>query len=868
MENLTKVLNGQNENFILPFLWIRGESRETYRKMINVIHSANIKAFCVEARPHDKFCEKEWFDDLNAIIEEAKKLDMRVWILDDKKFPTGYANGEVLNAPLSLRRQSVFCVEIPHKGNKLKANLKKFMKIRKNLLYKLSDRFNKNKIKQNRFKDDRIISLAAISEKGKNIVDLTAKIKKNNINEILQNNDCKVYLTFATRNAGARRAYINMLEKDSCKILLDAVYEKHYEKLKDEFGKTIAGFFSDEPELGNGLLYKGIAPGDKWDYAWSGSLEKLLSERFGKDYAAYLPLLWENGYDENLTAKIRFEYMNAVTDLVSESFTKQVGAWCKEHGVEHIGHVIEDNGTHSKTGAGLGHYFKAVKNDDMAGIDIVLNQITPYNQNLNFEGKFGFLGKVNGKFFHYALAKLASSAAALDKNKNNRAMCELFGAYGWSEGIRLEKYLTDHCLVRGINRFVPHAFTCRDYPDKDCPPHFYAMGNDPQFKYFGKLMQYTNRLCELFEGCKNTAARAGVYYNAESEWSGAAMALEAVSKVLFESQKDFFFLPLSVFEENNPDVKINKLLTVNGHDFETIIVPQCRYIPRELLQSLQLFKEKGGEVLFINYLPSFDCGGNKIDIDFPVVKLEDLASHLQNKESPFAKIVPADKSIRLMQLKNTDGNEILFCFNEGKTAYDGEIKLAKSTNACEYDAFENQIYVCGNNTNDGVLQIELKLLPQESKVYILSGEKLTDNIKLQPFKNKTALKRFKISACKSIEYPNFKFAKNAEVPESYHLTAPSFSGFVAYETVFDNKHKQAFIEIEDVHEAVELFINGKSAGQKLAAPFVFNISPLLKAGENTLRAEVATTLERENSKKPATVLSKTGICGNINLSVE
>lgn len=50
-------------------------------------------------------------------------------------------------------------------------------------------------------------------------------------------------------------------------------------------------------------------------------------------------------------------------------------------------------------------------------------------------------------------------------------MCEIFGAYGWGEGVSLMKWLTDHMLVRGINEFVPHAFSPA-FPDEDCPPHF------------------------------------------------------------------------------------------------------------------------------------------------------------------------------------------------------------------------------------------------------------------------------------------------------------------------------------------------------------------------------------------------------------
>ena len=46
-----------------------------------------------------------------------------------------------------------------------------------------------------------------------------------------------------------------MMSAASCRKLIDAVYEPHWAHYKKEFGKTIAGFFSDEPEIGNGHLY-------------------------------------------------------------------------------------------------------------------------------------------------------------------------------------------------------------------------------------------------------------------------------------------------------------------------------------------------------------------------------------------------------------------------------------------------------------------------------------------------------------------------------------------------------------------------------------------------------------------------------------
>ena len=92
-ETLNKILNGAQDNHILPFFWQHGESEETLRKYARVIHDANIGALCVESRPHPDLCGPTWWQDMDAIIDESKKLGMKVWILDDAHFPTGYAIG-------------------------------------------------------------------------------------------------------------------------------------------------------------------------------------------------------------------------------------------------------------------------------------------------------------------------------------------------------------------------------------------------------------------------------------------------------------------------------------------------------------------------------------------------------------------------------------------------------------------------------------------------------------------------------------------------------------------------------------------------------------------------------------------------------
>ena len=91
--NLQNNLNNNTPNYTAPFLWLHGESREALLNEIKHIYECGIHAVCLESRTHEQFCEQKWYDDIKFIFDECKKLNMRVWILDDKHFPTGYSNG-------------------------------------------------------------------------------------------------------------------------------------------------------------------------------------------------------------------------------------------------------------------------------------------------------------------------------------------------------------------------------------------------------------------------------------------------------------------------------------------------------------------------------------------------------------------------------------------------------------------------------------------------------------------------------------------------------------------------------------------------------------------------------------------------------
>ena len=104
------------ENYIFPFLWMRGEGEADIRREMEKIHQANIGAVCVEARPHPDFAGERWWHDMDIVLDEGKKRGMKVWILDDAHFPTGQANGLIPAKYPELARRYVFTQHVDVTG--------------------------------------------------------------------------------------------------------------------------------------------------------------------------------------------------------------------------------------------------------------------------------------------------------------------------------------------------------------------------------------------------------------------------------------------------------------------------------------------------------------------------------------------------------------------------------------------------------------------------------------------------------------------------------------------------------------------------------------------------------------------------------
>lgn len=653
------------------------------------------------------------------------------------------------------------------------------------------------------------------------------------------------------------------------RYFIDQIYEPHYAHYKDDFGKTFAGFFSDEPEIGSfGGEYGHDANIGKFNMKmpWSQTLHERLKELWGSEFAENLMALWttpDRNSNENKSGLCRMQFADIAARLYGENFCEQIGDWCRQHGVEYIGHVIEDGGMHAHMGIGAGHYFHALWGQDMAGIDVVLQQIRPGLDDCKFHSVGGNLG-YHGELYHYALAKLAASLAHMDSKKKGRALCEVFGAYGWAEGLKLMKWLLDHMLVNGINYFVPHAFSMKDFPDPDCPPHFYARGMNPQFPYFKNLMEYCNRVSHLISNGVHIPAVA-VVYPAEQEWAGEYLPVEAIGKQLLRNQIDYEILPTDVLLTMTV---VEGKLKWENEQVPVLILSGSRCITKMLADWLCKAAEKGLKIVVVGQKPlAMDNNGilrewtSQIKDNLTICEQEDLADILYSFGVDEIKTKKYEPWLRYYHYKHQNGEFWLFmnqseteeintslCFEDGMM---DSHKMDKEC-ICWYQAWENTVEPCEWDENN---DLSLQLVPGEMKVLYMGdctpyAKILAEKQEIMKLKKATDLQTGKIEITPAAwklwikETGTEKYVlQEREKTGDFCRKHPYFCGVMRYETtVFLPKVKSCELNLGEVYETAHVLVNEKEAGVRVALPYSFEIGKLLHEGENRILVEVANTL--------------------------
>lgn len=485
------------------------------------------------------------------------------------------------------------------------------------------------------------------------------------------------------------------------------VYKKHFQH---EFGKTIKGVFTDEPQIHVSSL------------AWSIEIKDAFKKINEYDYLEKLPLLFAEENNEE-AKKYRYDYYKTVRYLFTENYTKRVSEWCEKNNLIFTGHFAGEEGLVIQTASNTGvmpHY----EYMDLPGIDSLGNRL---NAPL--------------------LMKQVQSVAAQWNRK--RILSETFACTGNGVSFQELKRIWGYHLSFGVNYpCMSISMTSlggirkRDYP-------VFISNQQPwekYFHYFSKWVENSGKLTVL------------------GEYKADVLVISSINSALYERIFSLqqrivssnyrkvieMLLNLQIAYDIGDELLIEKygqikngLFTINKGSYSIVILPEQTGISNRTLQLLEEFRFQGGTIIQIERFPEYLDG---VKSEVPQKKLSKIVSTvLQEREGILEKYWLANQIERYVHIVdhygktipnlivkvNYDKDDLLFSvFNRSNNNIDGFIKI---------------------NSNGSIFEIDIMYNHQTSKTLFLNEKDTIGKLSIKPGE----LKFYKFSQNKQIKLSTF-----------------------------------------------------------------------------------------------------------------
>ncbi len=220
--------------------------------------------------------------------------------------------------------------------------------------------------------------------------------------------------------------YVDTLNIEATRAFIREIYEKYYAR----FGKRLAGFFTDEPQVKRGYV------------PWSHTLPAAYEAAYGEKLLPLLPQLF---YEYGAYKTTRLRFWKLISDLFSENYFRPLYEWCDARGLKFTGHLIyeEDYRFIPTSGAIMPHYAYF----HIPGIDCL------------------------GKEMVMPMAALGVGSVAHQLGKK-QVLTESFGCAGHNIGLARMKGILQSQAVRGVTLLCQHlaGYSIRGLRKRDHPP--------------------------------------------------------------------------------------------------------------------------------------------------------------------------------------------------------------------------------------------------------------------------------------------------------------------------------------------------------------------------------------------------------------
>ena len=340
--------------------------------------------------------------------------------------------------------------------------------------------------------------------------------------------------------------FADMLNGETVNRFIDLTHQRYFQRLGEEFGKTIRWIFTDEVVAG-----------------WTPKMPEAFQMEYGADLLELLPALQDPAHPDHIQVSVDLHRLKL--KLFSAAFEEPISNWCRDHG---IAYAAEKPSLR----------FSQLNFQDIPGCEPghvkaggVLDLLQP-----SLRG--------NAK---------ATASAAYFYGKDG-ALDECYHSLGWSATLEDIRWMADAQLLLGIRYLVPHGFfySTHNLRKHDAPPSLFFQ--EPFWPLFKHLSNRVEHIGQVFEHTYINAQLAVVDPTAGLPTPGDRSAYERLMHTLMGAHLDFHIVDTDLLASGQ---LAHGQVTIKDVTFQVVLMPPMQYTEPALTDWLEQFVQNGGQVV-------------------------------------------------------------------------------------------------------------------------------------------------------------------------------------------------------------------------------------------------------------------------------
>jgi len=654
-----------------PFMvWNWKVTKPEIDRMIMDFKDAGCGAVIIHPRPGliTEYMSDDWYSLYRYAVDKGKEVGMTIWIYDENSYPSGFAGGHV-----------------PHD---------------------MPESYNQGAglalTKAETLPDDMSNCFICLKKDGDKWIDITQTVSsyKNSKGEYYIYS--KTYYGKSDWYGGY--SYVDLLMKGVTDRFISTTMKGYEQTLKDEFGKSVLGVFSDEPNISISRALR-----------WTPDLFTTFKEQWGYDLKPLLPLLSE---ETGNWKQVRHNYQSTLLQMFIDRWSKPWSEYCLSHNLKWTGHYWEHGWPDMSEGPDNMAMYAW---HQMPGIDMLFNQFNETSPKAQF-------GNVR------SVKELRSVANQMGYD---RTLSETYGGGGWDETFKDFKRLGDWEYVLGVNFMNQHLahMTLSGARKYDYPPVFTYVS--PWWSNYKTINDYFGRLSMLMS--------IGVQKNNililepnSTIWSYASnlgnsprlneigVTFQKFITTLEKDQVEYDLGSENIIKDHGSVLKGR--FVIGKASYSTVVLPpMMETLNKPTVDLLRQFVVQGGKLLCFSAPDRVEGVENKslgeLLAKKSAVKLTELSEPVINKyfRSSDCKIDFKNGDLYHQRRQMTDGEMITLVNSSMDEATEGSLVVRGKT-LLQLDAQTGKVYTYPSVWEAGKLTVSFKVEPAESVIfYVLNA---------------------------------------------------------------------------------------------------------------------------------------------------